>query len=326
MDSTPAEEIVHDFPSHVRVYKDGRVVRFKGTNTVPPSTNPDIGVQSKDVVIDPETGLSARLYIPNNPLHNKLPILVYFHGGGFCTETAFTLTYHNYLNSLVAEASVVVVSVDYRRAPEHPLPIAYDDSWAAVKWVASHSSAGGGEIWLKEYVDFDRVFFAGDSAGGNIAHNMGIRVGSHGLDGVKFVGMVLIHPFFGGKSPIGSEGSNSELINSELIIGKEVADKLWLFVSPSSSGSDDPLINPVVDPKFSSLVCDKVFVCVAEKDFFKDRGWYYKEELGKSGWGGVVEIMEAAGEGHSFHLFNPTCDNAVAMLKRVACFLNEDNP
>ncbi|THF96569.1 hypothetical protein TEA_006921 [Camellia sinensis var. sinensis] len=271
MDSTPAEEIVHDFPSHVRVYKDGRVVRFKGTDTVPPSTNPDTGVQSKDVVIDPETGLSARLYIPNNPLHNKLPILVYFHGGGFCTETAFTPTYHNYLNSLVAEASVVVVSVDYRRAPEHPLPIAYDDSWATVKWVASHSSAGGGEIWLKEYVDFDRVFFAGDSAGG--------------------------------KSPIGSEGSNSEMINSELIIRKEVADKLWLFVYPSSSGSDDPLINPVVDPKFSSL-----------------------EELGKSGWGGVVEIMEATGVGHSFHLINPTCDNAVAMLKRVACFLNEDNP
>ncbi|KAL7236633.1 hypothetical protein ACSBR1_019848 [Camellia fascicularis] len=95
--------------------------------------------------------------------------------------------------------------------------------------------------------------------------------------------MVLIHPFFGGKSPTGSEGSDSEMINSEIIIGKEVADKLWLFVYPSSSGSDDPLINPVVDPKFSSLVCDKVLVCVAEKDFFKDWGWYYKEELGKSG-------------------------------------------
>ncbi|THG06883.1 probable carboxylesterase 12 [Camellia sinensis] len=314
MASSISNEVTHDFSIlGLRVYKDGRVDRFKGTDIVPSSTNPETGVQSKDVVINPETGLSARLYIPRIPNpHRKLPLLVYFHGGGFCIETAFSPTYHNYINSLVAEANIVVVSVDYRRAPEHPLPTAYDDSWAAVKWVASHSTANGGEVWLKEYVDFDRVFFAGDSAGGNIAHNMAIRVGSDGLDGVKIVGMVLIHPYFGGKDPIGSEGDGA------------ATDKFWLFVYPSSSGSDDPLFNPVVDPKFSSVVCDKVLVCVAEKDFLKDRGWYYKEELGRSGWEGVVEIMEVAGEDHVFHLIKPTCENAVALLKRVACFLNED--
>ncbi|GMP38224.1 hypothetical protein CsSME_00009556 [Camellia sinensis var. sinensis] len=320
MASSTAEEITHDFPPFIRVYRDGRVERLIGNDVVPPSINPDTGVQSKDVVIDPEIGLSARLYIPQTPNpHHKLPLLVYFHGGGFCIETAFSPTYHNYLNSLVAEANIVVVSVDYRRAPEHPLPIAYDDSWAAVKWVGSHSTADGGEVWLKEYVDFDRVFFAGDSAGGTIAHNMAIRVGSDGLDRVKIVGMVLIHPYFVRKGPIGSEGDDGNKI------GKAAADKFWLLVYPSSRGPDDPLINPVVDPKFSSVVCDKVLVCVAEKDFLKDRGWYYKEELGRSGWGGVVEIMEVAGEDHVFHLIKPTCENAVAMLKRVACFLNENN-
>ncbi|XP_028100947.1 probable carboxylesterase 12 [Camellia sinensis] len=191
--------------------------------------------------------------------------------------------------------------------------LSYDDSWAAVKWVVSHFSAGGGEVWLKEYVDFDRVFFAGDSAGGNIAHNMAIRVGSDGLDGVKIVGMVLIHPYFGGKDPIGSEGDGA------------ATDKFWLFVYRSAIGSDDPLFNPVVDPKFSSVVCDKVLVCVVGKDFLKDRGRYYKEELERSGWGGVVEIMEVAGKDHVFHLIKPICENAVAMLKRVACFLNENN-
>ncbi|CAL5377327.1 unnamed protein product [Camellia sinensis] len=315
MASTPAEEIVHDFPSFIRVYKDGRVERLKGTDTVPPSTNPDTGVQSKDVVIHPETGLSARLYIPNKPDHNKFPILLYFHGGGFAIETAFSPTYHNYLISLVAEANVVVVSVDYRRAPEHLLPIPYDDSWAAVKWVASHSTANGEEVWLKEYVDFDRVFFAGDSAGGNIVHNMGMRVGSEGLDGAKLAGMVLIHPYFGGKDLIGGEEAN--------LAGKSVADKFWVFVNPTTSGSDDPLFNPAKDPKLSSLGCKKVLVCVAEKDLMRDRNWYYKEALEKSGWGGVVEVVEAKGEGHVFHLFNPSCHNALAMLKRVASFMNE---
>ncbi|CAL5377328.1 unnamed protein product [Camellia sinensis] len=318
MASSGAEEIVHDFPSIIRVYRDGRVERLRGTDIVPPSTNHHTGVQSKDVVIDLETGLSARLYLPNNnPHHNKLPFLVYFHAGGFCIETAFSSTYHNYLNSLVAKAKVVVVSVDYRRAPEHPLPIAYDDSWAAVKWVASHSSGGGGEVWLKDYVDFDRMFFAGHSAGANIAHNMGIRVGSDGPDGVKLVGMVLIHPYFGGKDPIGGEKTNMGR--------KAVCDKLWGFVNPSAEdGCDDPLFNPAKDPKLSSLGCNKLLVCVGEKDLLKERGCYYKEELEKSGWGGMVEIVESAGEDHVFHLFNPTCDSALAMLDRVASFLNQD--
>ncbi|KAL7236639.1 hypothetical protein ACSBR1_019854 [Camellia fascicularis] len=317
MASSTAEELVHEFPYFLRVNKDGSVQRLTGNDIVPPSPNPDTGVQSKDVVIDPETDLSARLYIPKTPNPNhKLPLLVYFHGGGFCIETASSPTYHNYLNSLVAEANIVAVSVDYRRAPEHPLPVAYDDSWAAVNWVASHSTSNGGEVWLKDYVDFDHVFFAGDSAGANIAHNMAIRVGSDGLDGVKLVGMVLIHPYFGGKGLIGSEGTN--------MMGKVFSDKLWIFAHPSSSGSDDPLFNPVMDPNFSNLGCNKVLVCVAEKDLLRERGWYYKEKLGKSAWGGVVEIMEAMGENHVFHLFNPTCDNAVTMLGRVASFLNED--
>ncbi|KAL6963980.1 hypothetical protein U1Q18_034985 [Sarracenia purpurea var. burkii] len=310
-------EIVLDLPNFIRVYKDGRVERLIGTDVVAPSIDPDAGIQSKDVVIDPETAVSARLFLPKTADPNqKLPLLIYFHGGGFCVESAFSPEYHNYLNSLVAEANVVAVSVDYRRAPEHPLPAAYGDSWAAVKWVASHSACGGNgnDEWLKTCVDFDRVFFGGDSAGANIAHHMAIRVGSEGLSGVNLAGIFLIHPYFGGMEPIGSERDD--------IKGKAFADKLWKFAFPSSSGSDDPLFNPEMDPRLSGLGCKKVLVCVAEKDLLRDRGWRYKEKLEKSGWGGTAEVVEAAEESHVFHLFKPTCDNAVTMLKRVVAFLN----
>ncbi|KAL6963979.1 hypothetical protein U1Q18_034984 [Sarracenia purpurea var. burkii] len=316
--ASSSSDLVINFPLFIRVYKDGRVERLIGTDVVAPSTDPDTGIQSKDVVIDPQTAVSARLFLPKTADPNqKLPLLIYFHGGGFCVESAFSPEYHNYLNSLVAEANVVAVSVDYRRAPEHPLPAAYGDSWAALKWVASHS-AGGDDEWLKNRVDFDRVFFGGDSAGANIAHHMAIRVGSEGLSGVNLVGIFLIHPFFGGKEPIGGERENLKR--------KGFSDKLWMFVFPSSSGSDDPLFNPGMDPKLSALGCKKVLVCVAEKDLLRDRGWYYKEELGRSGWTGTAEVVETAGETHVFHLFNPTCDNAVAMLKRVAVFLTVHKP
>ncbi|KAI8532845.1 hypothetical protein RHMOL_Rhmol11G0246200 [Rhododendron molle] len=239
----------------------------------------------------------------------------YFYALSSIHESSHPLEHgRSIFTSRIKQMEHMVVSVDYRRAPEHPLPAAYDDSWAAIKWAASHSKGGGPEVWLNECVDFDSVFFAGDSAGANIAHHMGIRVGSENPDGFKLVGIALIHPYFGGEEPIGGERDNAA--------GKAMCDKLWLLTCPTSSGSDDPLFNPGKDPNFSKMGCGKVLVCVGEKDMLRDRGWYYKEELVKSGWGGVVEVMEAEGENHVFHLINPTCDNAVAMLKRLAAFMN----
>ncbi|MCL7039863.1 hypothetical protein MKW94_020255 [Papaver nudicaule] len=91
-----SEEIAHDFAPFPRVYKNGRVERLMGTEVVPPSIeDPKTGVSSKDVVIIPETGVSARLYVPKLIQNNKkLPLLVYFHGGGFCIDTPFSPTYH----------------------------------------------------------------------------------------------------------------------------------------------------------------------------------------------------------------------------------------
>ncbi|KAE9447206.1 hypothetical protein C3L33_20904, partial [Rhododendron williamsianum] len=198
--------------------------------------------------IEPDTGISARLYKPKptNP-DQKLPVLVYFHGGAFLVQTAFSPTYQPFLNSLASQANVIIVSVEYRRAPEHPLPVGYYDSWAAVKWVVSHSGGDGEEEWLRDCADFGRVFFAGDSAGANIAHNMAIRVGSDGLDGGE-------------------------------LAGEGVA-----FGMPDETGLDDPWINPVMDPKWSGMGCAKVLVVVAEGDVLKHRGWLYYEELGKVG-------------------------------------------
>lgn len=317
------DEVAYDLSPLIRVYKDGRVDRLKGTETVPPSLDLKTGVQSADHVISGETGLSARLYIPIAALSTprKLPLLLYFHGGGFCIETAFSPTYHSYLNSLAGLANIAVVSVDYRRTPEHPLPVAYDDSWEALRWVDSHVQGTGSSEWLNSHADFHRVFFAGDSAGANIANNTAIRAGlsEEGLLRIKLRGIVLVHPYFCGNEPIGEEANKLE--------AKAFTDGFWSLASPSSRGGlDDPLINPERDPNLGRLGCGKVLVCVAEKDFLKHRGLYYGEVLKKRGWGGDVEVMEAKGEDHVFHLFNSHCDEAVAMLNRVVSFINSSQP
>ncbi|KAH7575225.1 hypothetical protein ACOSQ2_005596 [Xanthoceras sorbifolium] len=318
MDSSTDDEIAHEFHPYFRAYKDGRVERFFGSDKVPASEfGSSDGVCSKDVVISAETAVSARVFVPSDQTikpalkpHKKLPLLVYFHGGGLFMGSPFCSTYHSYVSSVVSTANVVAVSVDYRLAPENYVPAAYEDCWAALKWVASHSHGGGAgpEPWLNNFADFDRVFLAGDSAGGNIVHNMAVQAGSEGLDGVKLSGICLVHPYFGRKN-----GG---------------VDKCWVFVCPDTSGFDDPRINPaVVGSRMSSLglgCTSRVLVCLAEKDNLRERGLFYCESLRESGWGGDLKIVETEGEDHVFHLFKPNSDKSVALMAQLSSFINQD--
>ncbi|KAJ1396937.1 Lipase, GDXG, putative histidine active site [Sesbania bispinosa] len=320
-DSDSHELVAHDFPGLIRVFKDGRVQRFTGTDVVPPSIDPQAAVSSKDVTIYPEN-ISARLFLPQLPTnHHKLPLLIYFHGGGFCASSPFTAKYHNYITAVTAEAKVVVVSVDYRLAPEHPLPAAYEDSWAALQWVASHQNKSGPEPWLNEHADFERVFLAGDSAGANMVHNIAMVAGDpdFGLS-MDILGACLVHPYFWGSGPIGSEALDPDR--------KAVVDRLWPFLCPSMPDNDDPRVNPVAEgaPSLAWLGCKRVLVCVAEKDVLRDRGWLYFNALGRSGWMGVVEIEETQEEGHAFHLYDLGCNKAKDLIKCMADFFNRDLP
>ncbi|XP_023747592.1 probable carboxylesterase 2 [Lactuca sativa] len=309
MDSSP-NQIVKEIPRVIQVYKDGRFKKLSGTDTVPAGVDPSSGVQSKDVIISPETNLSARLYLPKTPT-KKLPLLIYFHGGGFITQTAASPFYHNFLNLIAAESNVVIVSVDYRTAPEHPVPTCFEDSWESIKWVAGNCP----DTWLNDFADLENVFFAGDSAGANIAHHMAIRVGSENPRlSMNLRGTVLLHPYFWGEDRIGFEEEHP---------WKALIEDMWIFAYPGASGLDDPLINPDKDPKVSDLGCSKVLVCVAEKDVLKDRGWYYKDILGKSGWNGSIEVIEEKGEDHVFFLFSHSADSSCTLRMRICTFINQ---
>ncbi|KAJ1407342.1 Alpha/Beta hydrolase fold [Sesbania bispinosa] len=157
--SSTDSEIAFDIFPIMKVYKNGRVERLPGEEVIPPSLDPKNNVESKDVVISKEDGISARLFIPktNYPPSQKLLLFVYFHG-----------------------------------APEHPIPIAHEDSWCALKWVASHAGGNGPNEWLNLHADFGEVFFSRDCVGANISHYSGIRVGTKGLPGVKLEGIALV--------------------------------------------------------------------------------------------------------------------------------------
>jgi acetyl esterase/lipase len=315
------DEVQHDFPPFIRQYKSGRVVRFGAADTVPAGTDTArTGVSSKDVVIDPTTGLWARLYLPVLPAggrQDKLPVVIFYHGGAFVIGSTANRPAHEYHNSLAADAGVLLVSPEYRLAPEHPLPTAHYDSWEGLRWVASHATADGGpaEPWLVEHGDLSRVFLGGVSAGANIAHHMAARAGEHGL-GVPVRGLLVIHPYFNAVAAAPSTG-----------VMQEKSEAFWRFVCPGTPGLDDPLCNPFSEAAGGSaarVAAEHVLVCVAEEDALRDRGVWYYESLRASGYRGEVELHESVGEGHGFHYTKPGCEQARLLHARVLRFLRHE--
>lgn len=193
-----ADEVVFDCDDY-RIYRSGKMDRLCRPARAPTGLDPATGVTSKDVVLDSDTGVSVRLFLPTSPdPSKKLPILVFFHGGGFLVESAVSPQYHNYVASLAVATGVLAVSVEHRLAPEHPVPAAYDDAWAALSWAAS-----GQDEWLAEHGDSARLFLAGDSAGGNIVHHVTQRWTSSPPSDrnipVRLAGIILLQPCFGGE-------------------------------------------------------------------------------------------------------------------------------
>uniref|UniRef100_A0ACD6APB8 Uncharacterized protein n=1 Tax=Avena sativa TaxID=4498 RepID=A0ACD6APB8_AVESA len=315
----PDSEISFDFPPYLCQYKSGRVFRPGSNAVVPAGTDPLTGVVSKDIHVG---AARARVYLPPGAATAaKLPVVVYFHGGGFVVGSPARPSTHAYLNDLVARAGAIGVSVYYRLAPEHMLPAAYEDGWAAVRWAATLGD--GAEPWLLDHADLSRVFFGGCSAGANIAHNMAVRAGAEGAlpDGVTVRGLLAVHPYFTGKEAVGAEVDFAPDVRGFM-------DRTWRFVFPGSLGLDDPAVNPFVNDQARAAVakipCQRVLVCVAETDVMLiERGLWYYRELKASGYAGEVELFESKGVGHAFHFDKLQSPEGVQLQERLVEFIKK---
>ena len=119
--------------------------------------HPELRVENRSFD-GPAGPINIRIYWPPTD-HSLPPVLLFFHGGGFVVGDLDT--HDGTCRQHAVGAGAVVVSVDYRLAPEHPYPAAVDDAWAATQWVAEHGDELG--------ADASRLAVAGDSAGGTIS-------------------------------------------------------------------------------------------------------------------------------------------------------------
>jgi len=318
MESSSFLDIAFEPPGWIRIDEDGKVERLINSGTVPPSLQDDNfdeekeGVASKDVLLDPEKGVYVRLYLPRLEVtegKGRVPVLLYVHGGGFCIESAASPFYHSYLNKVATEAKVICLSVEYRRTPEDRLPAAYDDCFGVLEWLDRQEIAMEGasvDPWLASHADFSKVFLAGDSAGANIVHQVGVRASGRSWNSLCLQGAVLVHPFFGGEERIGCELGPGKEVEGFV----KVVDGLWSISLPARADKDHPFCNPI-GPRslaLSAAAYPRTLVFVAGKDLLKDRGILYYESLKKVGKD--VDLVTTEGEEHVFHLRNPESQNA----------------
>ncbi|KAA8528414.1 hypothetical protein F0562_035769 [Nyssa sinensis] len=288
----------------------------------PPSSKPINGVSSSDITADASSKLWLRLYVPfslasSSGGDSRLPIIVYFHGGGFAFCGADSKPYHDFCCRLAGEVHAVVVSVNYRLSPEHRFPTQYEDGLEALKFIDS----AGIDAVLPSNTDLNRCFLAGDSAGGNIAHHVALRASEHNFTKLKVIGLMAIQPFFGGE-----ERTESELrLTKAPLVNVERSDWMWRAFLPEGSDRNHEATNIFDGPKsadISGVKFPSTIVFVGGFDPLQD--WQRRYYQGLKNCGKEVNLVEYPTAIHGFYAF-PEMPQSALLITEDSLFLGFDN-
>jgi acetyl esterase/lipase len=292
---TAPPQVVEDFFGVVQLFNDGSVI-------MPAGPLPDVpGVEWKDVVYDAARSLKVHVYrpLPADGGEGKLPVLVYFHGGSYCIGAYDQPMFHSCCQRFAVELPALVLSVQYRLAPEHRLPAAIDDGARFLSWLHRQTELGpGAETWLAESADFARTFVSGVSAGANLAHHVVVQVASGQLElgPVRIVGYVLFSPFFDGVKRAATESDRPAGAPWSV----EVSDQLWRIALPVGATRDRPLANPFGpgSPSLEQTVLPPVLVLAPGQDVLYSHVLRYAAKLKEMGK--ALELVELNEEEHGF--------------------------
>ncbi len=217
-------------------------------------------IDTEDRTIPGPAGeIPIRVYTPAGD--GPKPVIVYFHGGGWVIGELDTVD--NPLRRIANRTGAVVVSVDYRLAPEHVYPAAFDDSYAATAWVAEHAAELGG--------DPERIAVSGDSAGGNLA--AAVAIAARDRQGPRLAAQLLIYPVTDFDFTTESYGQNGE----GYLLTKGSMQWFWAHYLGAQDLGKDPYACPARADDLAGL--PPAFVVTAEFDPLRDEGEAYAAKL-----------------------------------------------
>lgn len=235
----------------------------------PPETLPEMRIEERTVGYGDVHDIPVRIYWPPIPEHEHLPVVVFYHGGGWSIGDLDTHDVVCRDHAIGAEA--IVVSVDYRLAPEHPFPQGVDDAWSALRWVGEHAAELGG--------DPARIAVAGDSAGGNFAAVMTQLARDHG--GPPLVFQLLWYPATTGDTTLRSFVENADAP----ILDRHVVAAFLHWYVPGMDISDPSKLPTTLAPANAADLSGlpPAFIGTAEHDPLRDDGARYAELLTAAG-------------------------------------------
>jgi len=241
----------------------------------------------RDLAVGTEPLLSARLYRPSA---GTLPLLVYFHGGGWVVGSVALSD--NFCRALANASGCAVLSVEYRLAPEHRYPAAADDAYAATRWAAEHAAELG--------IDADRLAVAGSSAGGNLAA----------------VAVQLLHvPVMDHDLTRSSYARNAKGMG----LTRAGMEWFWDHYAPDPARRDEPYAAPLRARDLRGLP-PALFV-VAECDPLRDEGAAYAERLRQADV--PVTYREYEGMVHGFMSWSSVVPTAARAFSEVGADLRK---
>jgi acetyl esterase len=256
---------------------------------IPGLRKPDVASVVNRDMQGPGGPLPLRIYTPCG--EGPFPLMVFFHGSGFVLCDLDT--HDGICRNLCAGADCVVVSVDYRLAPEHKFPAAPDDCLAATRWVAQNASALHG--------DAGRIMVVGDSAGGNLAAVTALRARDE--SGPRLIGQLLIYPVTDYFQP-----ATPSMVENAEGFGLTREGMIWFWNHYVRSPADG--VHPHAAPLRAATLAGlpQALVFTAEYDPLRDEGELYAEALNKVGV--TVEMKRWDGMNHGFFFFPGIVDKA----------------
>jgi acetyl esterase len=209
-------------------------------------------------------------------------LITYFHGGGWCLGSVALMD--GVARELAHSTGAVVVSVEYRLAPEHPYPAGLEDCEAVARWALTHPS--------RFNVPSGAVVVAGESAGGNLAAAVALRVRDAPATAGGLVGQILIYPTVDAHRSL--HPSKEEFWG--LVLSEKMSEWFWASYGGGRDIDRDPLAAPLHAPRLVGL--PPALVILAGCDPLRDEGRAYAQRLREAG----VAIEEACypGQPHGF--------------------------
>jgi acetyl esterase len=238
-----------------------RLLSMPGAAAIVGKAHPDVLVSTKTVAGADGVAISARIYRPNGTADEQLPLVVNFHGGGFVSGDPQQSEW--WCSSLAHDAGVVIASVDYRLAPEHPYPTPVEDCYAATEW-AFHRAADIG-------ADGTKLAVMGDSAGGNLAAAVCLMARDRGGPQIAF--QLLVYPAVDLVNSYPSEDENE----FAPILGKAdlTVDEIYC-----PGRQREPYASPLFADHHG---LPPALILTAQHDPLRDQGPAYAEALRKAG-------------------------------------------